>query len=123
LEAQGVGDTSQGTLFLEVLKCFNPAGGEFGTYAGVFTMTAPNGKDSMTGTYSGQNDNGGDAYGFGPFSGELTITSGTGKFANSGGSVRFTSVAGPVTAGPSLNSLVAMAFYSLQGNLEFATDK
>jgi hypothetical protein len=40
-------------------------------------MTAPNGKDSVTGTYSGQGDNAGDFYGFGPFSGELAVTGGT----------------------------------------------
>jgi len=58
IEAQGIGGTSnQGTLFLEVQKCLNPAGGLFGTYAGTFTMTAPNGKDSFTGMYSGKNDN------------------------------------------------------------------
>lgn len=116
IEAQGVGDTSQGPLFFEILKCFNPASG-FGTYTGTFTMTAPNGKDSVTGTYSGQNDNGGDAYGFGPFSGKLMITGGGGKFEGAHGSASFTAVAGPLTAGPSPNTNVLMAFYAVQGNL------
>lgn len=49
------------------------------------TTTAPNRKDSLTWTYSGKNDNGGDFYGFQPFSGTLTITSGTGKFAGARG--------------------------------------
>jgi hypothetical protein len=116
IEAQGVGDTSQGPLYFEVLKCFNPTSG-FGTYAGTFTMTAPNGKDSVTGTYSGQNNNAGDAYGFGPFGGKLTITGGIGKFEGAQGSASFTAVAGPLTAGPSPGTNVLMAFYSVQGNL------
>ncbi len=87
--AQGIANTSRGPLFVEVLKCFNPAGGSFGTYAGTLTTTAPNGKDSLTWAYSGKNDNGGDFYTFGPFSGTLTITGGTGKFVNAHGSARF----------------------------------
>lgn len=117
IEAQGIGKTSLGTLFIEILKCFNPAGGSFGTYAGTFTMTAPNGKDSVTGTYSGQNNNAGDAYGFGPFSGVLTIAGGTGRFAGAKGTANFQATAGPITAGPNLNSGVLMAFYSVHGNL------
>jgi hypothetical protein len=117
IEAQGIGDTSLGTMFGEVLKCFNPAAGSFGTYAGTLTTTAPNGKDSLTWAYSGQNDNAGDFYGFGPFSGTLTITGGTGKFAGAQGSASFTATAGPATAGPSPNSLVLMAFYSVQGKV------
>jgi hypothetical protein len=117
VEAQGIGDTSLGTVFLKILKCFNPAGGSFGTYAGTFTMTAPNGKDSITGSYLGQNDNAGDAYGFGPFSGQWTITAGTGKFEGANGSASFTAVAGPITAGPSSNSNMLTAFYSVQGKL------
>jgi len=112
-EAQGIGGTSnQGTLFLEVQKCLNPAGGLFGTYAGTFTMTAPNGKDSLTGMYSGKNDNAGDAYGFGPFSGKITITGGTGKFEGAQGSARFTAVASPNN----------MAFYSVEGTVSSSTD-
>ena len=122
IEAQGAGDTSQGPLYFEIRKCFNPAGGSFGTYAGTFTMTAPNGKDSLIGTYSGQNDNGGDAYGFGPFSGGLTITGGTGKFGGAQGSASFTAVAGPLTAGPAANTNVLMAFYSVHGNLQLPND-
>src|ERR1700737_1075842 len=80
VEAQGVGDTSLGTLLVEVLKCFNPTAGSFGTYAGTLTTTAPNGKDSVTWAYSGQNDNAGDFYGFGPFRGTLPITGADAKF-------------------------------------------
>jgi hypothetical protein len=123
VEAQGIGDTSLGTMFGEVLKCFNPTAGSFGTYAGTLTTTAPNGKDSVTWAYSGQNDNAGDFYGFGPFSGKLTITGGTGKFDDAQGSASFTAVAGPPTAGPNPNSLVLMAFYSVQGKLGLRDDK
>jgi hypothetical protein len=117
VEAQGIGDTSLGALFGEVLKCFNPAAGSFGTYSGTLTMTAPNGKDSLTWAYSGQNYNAGDFYRFGPFSGKLAITGGTGKFADAQGSASFTATAGPATAGPSPNTLLLMAFYSVQGKL------
>lgn len=85
VEAQGLADTSLGPQFAQVLKCFYPNNPPFGTYAGTLTTTAPNGKDSLTWTYSGKNDNGGDFYGFQPFSGTLTITSGTGKFAGARG--------------------------------------
>jgi hypothetical protein len=123
VDAQGIGDTSLGPLFVEVLKCFNPNGGSFGTYAGTLTTTAPNGKDSLTWTYSGQNDNQGDFYGFQPFSGDLTITGGTGKFKGAHGSASFTANSGPGTAvGPSpFNppiAIVAMAFYSVHGTIE-----
>ncbi len=70
-------------------------------------MTAPNGKDSLTGIDTGKNDNAGDAYNFGPFSGELTITGGTGKFDGAQGSASFTAVASPIN----------MAFYSVEGKL------
>lgn len=117
IEAQGIGDTSLGTMFAVVLKCLNPAVG-FGTYAGTLTTTAPNGKDSLTWAYSGQNDNAGDFYGFGPFSGNLTITGGTGKFESAQGSATFTAVAGPSSPGPTPNSVAGMAFYSIQGKIE-----
>lgn len=114
VEAQGIGDTSKlDTLFFEVQKCANPAGGSFGTYAGTFTMTAPNGKDSLTGTYAGQNTNSRDAYGFLPFSGELTITGGTGKFDDARGRVRFTAVA---------TNKNGTAFYAVEGTVSSRGD-
>jgi hypothetical protein len=123
IEAQGIGDTSLGPMFAKVLKCFNPAGTPFGTYAGSLTTTAPYGKDSLTWAYSGKNDNGGDFYGFGPFSGTLTITGGTGKFEHAQGSATFTAASGPSIAStafpgpPSPFSLAGMAFYSVQGTV------
>jgi hypothetical protein len=117
VDAHGIGETSLGPLVFQILKCFNPAGGSFGTYAGTFTMAAPNGEDSLTGTYSGQNDNAGDAYGFGPFSGKLTVTHATGKFRGAQGSDTFTAQAGPLTVGPNPNTAMLMAFYSVRGNI------
>ena len=125
VEAQGIANTSLGPLFVEVLKCFNPVGGpkQFGTYAGTLTTTAPNRKDSLTWAYSGKNDDGGDFYTFGPFSGTLTITGGTGKFVNAHGSAAFTAASGPsftATAFPgpaSPFSLAGMAFYSVEGTV------
>ncbi len=123
VEAQGIANTSLGPMFVEVLKCFNPAGGSFGTYAGTLTTTAPNGKNSVTWAYSGKNDNGGDFYGFGPFSGTLTVTGGTGKFENAHGSAAFTAASGPsitATAYPGLPSpfsMAGMAFYSVEGTV------
>jgi hypothetical protein len=122
IEAQGIGDTSMGRLFFEVQKCFNPAGGSFGTYAGTFTMTAPNRKDFVTGTYLGKNDSSGDFYGFVPFSGVLTITGGTGKFDVGHGSASFTAVAGPAAPGPSATNYMLTAFYSVQGKLGLRGD-
>jgi len=125
VEAQGIANTSLGPLFVEVLKCYNPVGGpqQLGTYAGTLTTTAPNKKDSLTWAYSGQNDNGGDFYTFGPFSGTLTITGGTGKFANAHGSAAFTAASGPSFTAtafpgpPSPFSMAGMAFYSVEGTV------
>jgi hypothetical protein len=123
VEAQGIADTSLGPLFAQVLKCFNPNDGPFGTYSGTLTTTAPNGKDSLTWAYSGKNDNGGDFYGFQPFSGTLTITSGTGKFVGAHGSASFTAAGPPtLTAGPSPIQLAGTAFYYVQGQLELTSD-
>jgi hypothetical protein len=119
VEAKGIGDTSLGRLFLVVLKCFNLADG---TYKGTFTMTAANGKDSVTGNYSGRNDTLPDFYGFVPFSGDLTITGATGKFDGALGTASFTAQAGPLTPGPSPNTLVLMAFYEVHGKLELRDD-
>ena len=119
VEAQGIADSSLGPLFAQVLKCFYPSDPPFGTYAGTLTTTAPNGKDSLTWAYSGKNDNGGDFYGFQPFSGTLAITGGTGKFMGAHGSASFTAAGPPAfTAGPSPIQLAGTAFYYVQGQLE-----
>jgi hypothetical protein len=109
IEAQGIGDASkQGTFFLKIQKCLNPAASTFGSYQGVFTMTAPNGKDTLTGTYIGKNTAGGNAYGFGSFNGDLKITGGTGKFDEAYGHLHFTAVAGSNTGA---------AFYAVEGEV------
>jgi hypothetical protein len=121
VDAQGIGGTSLGTVFVEILKCATPptVKAPYGAYSGTLTTrtNAPNGNDSVAWAYSGQNDNAGDAYGFGPFSGKLTITGGTGKFEGAQGSASFTANSGPLTPGPTANSGMAMAFYSIQGKL------
>ena len=123
IEAQGLADSTLGPLFAQVLKCFDPNGAPFGTYAGTLTTTAPNGKDSLTWAYSGKNDNAGDFYGFQPFSGTLTVTSGTGKFAGTHGSATFTAAGPPTfTAGPSPILVAGTAFYYVQGRLQITSD-
>jgi hypothetical protein len=111
IEAQGVGDTAkQGSLFFEVQKCFDPTASTFASYKGIFTMTSPNGKDSLTGTYTGKNTGGGDAYGFGRFSGDLKITDGTGKFCDARGHAQFTAVGSGVAAH-------GTAYYAVDGTV------
>jgi|SRR5215471_756973 len=123
VKAQGLADSSLGPLFAEVLKCWNPNGAPFGTYAGTLTTTAPNGKDALTWAYSGKNDDAADFYGFQPFSGTLAITSGTGKFAGAHGSASFTAAGPPTfTAGPSPIQFAGTAFYYVQGRLELTRD-
>src|SRR5580704_19169198 len=131
VEAQGIANTSLGPLFVEVLKCFNLVGGpqQVGTYAGTLTTTAPNRRDSLTWAYSGQNDGtAGDFYGFGPFSGRLTITGATGKFRNAHGSATFTAASGPSFTAtaypgpPSPFSMAGMAFYSVEGTVSSRAD-
>lgn len=108
IEAQGIGDTTRlGTLFLKIQKCANPAASSFGSYEGTFTLTAPNGKDSLTGIYTGKNTSAGDAYGFGPFSGEWKITGGRGRFDDARGHARFTAI----------YSGNGAAFYAVEGTV------
>lgn len=124
VEAQGLADTSLGPLFAQVLKCFYPNEPPSGTYAGTLTTTSPNGKDSVTWAYTGKNDNAGDFYGFQPFSGTLTVTGGTGKFAGMHGSASFTAAGPPGwAAGPSPIQLAGTAFYYIQGRLGITSDK
>jgi hypothetical protein len=124
VEAQGIGDTSLGTQFIEVLKCFDPNGfGGLGSYTGTLTTTAPNGKDSLTWAYSGQNTTLADFYGFGPFDGTLTIAGGMGKFEGAHGRASFTAASGPTfTAGPSPIQYAGTAFYSVHGKVVLPAD-
>ena len=69
---------------------FLPEQFPLGTYAGTMTLSLTPPVDSsecacaptdvLTLTYYGRNDDGGDFYGFQPFSGKLTVESGVGKF-------------------------------------------
>ena len=126
VEAQGIGHTSQGKMFIEVLKCYKPGEGKYGSYAGFFQMTAPEGTDSVVGTYSGQNSDygpNGDSLGFGPFRGTLTVKEGTGKFDGAKGNFSFTALSGPGSPGPTPNSVVGSAFYSVEGQLEVRDER
>jgi hypothetical protein len=124
IEAQGIGDTSLGPLFAKVLKCFYPDKPPYGTYVGTLSTTAPNGSDSLTWEYSGQNDNGGDFYGFGPFSGKLTVKGGAGKFKGARGDATFTAASGPSipasgyrATAPSSFNIQGTAFYYILGTI------
>jgi len=111
VEAHGIGDTAQlGSLFLDVAKCYMPAAGLYGGYAGSFTPRVPNSKDTVTGTYTGSNDpyTGYFPNVFGPFHGTLTINGGTGRFEGAKGSVSFTAISGG-----------NVAYYFLDGNVSF----
>jgi hypothetical protein len=125
VEAQGLADTSLGPLFAKVLKCASPTP-PYGTYSGTLTLsTTPpsvlaSPKDYLALAYSGKNDDGGDFYGFGPFSGTLTVTNGFGKFQGARGAVTFIATGGPSipAAAPSPYSNTGIAFYSLQGTID-----
>jgi hypothetical protein len=109
IHAEGIGDTGKlGTMFFKIEKCLDPTKSEFGSYEGIFTMTAPNGKDSLTGTYTGKNTNAGNIYNFGPFSGDLNITGGTGRFDDAKGRAHFTAIADNATA---------TAYYAVEGHV------
>ena len=138
VEAQGIAETTLGPLFAKVLKCFNPTPSPpkapYGTYAGTMTLSVtppvtppsviPLPKDILTLVYSGQNDDGGDFYGFQPFSGKLTVKSGAGKFQGAQGAIAFIAQSGPFVAASLFGattspfSMTGNAFYDLQGTIE-----
>jgi hypothetical protein len=134
VEAQGIAQTTLGPFFAKVLKCFYPNNSPYGTYAGTMTLSltppetppsviAPP-KDVLTLTYAGKNDDGGDFYGFQPFSGKLTVESGTGKFQGAQGAVTFVAQSGPSLVGAEFGATVSPfsvtgnAFYSFQGTVK-----
>ena len=94
VEAHGIGNSTGalGTMFLTIRKCYNYLAG---TYDGTFTLSSPDCRDTVTGTYAGSDD----AYTgdfpavFFPFHGVLTATAGTGKFREAKGSLKFTAIA------------------------------
>ena len=109
IEAQGIGNStgSLGTMFLTVRKCYNYVEG---TYDGTFTLTSPDGRDSVTGTYAGSDDvyAGEFTSRFFPFHGVLTATGGTGKFRNATGSLKFTAMAAATDAASGI------AYYAIE---------
>jgi hypothetical protein len=134
VDAQGIAQTTLGPLFAKVLKCFNPNSTKFGGYAGTLTLSVtppvtqpsliPPPTDILTLTYSGQNTDAGDFYGFEPFKGKLTVVSGAGKFQGAQGTLTFIAQSGPsfvaTELGGSAGNPVAFAgnaFYLLQGTI------
>lgn len=122
VEAQGVGNTSQGPLYFEVLKCFNLAGGSFGTYAGRFAMTAPTERICCPVPIPART-----------ITQEMRMASARlvvswrspaelGNSLPAHGSATFTAVAGPFTPCPTANAGMLMAFYSIRGNLTLPND-
>jgi hypothetical protein len=63
-------------------------------------------------------------YGFGPFSGKLTVESGAGKFQGAQGTITFTASSGPSVVAaefgvaPSPFAWTGNAFYLLQGTID-----
>ena len=137
VEAQGLAQTTLGPLFAKVLKCANPNAAPdapYGTYAGTLTLSvappvtppsviAPP-EDVLTLTYTGRNDDGGDFYGFEPFSGKLTVESGTGKFQGAQGTLTFIAAGGPTVAATEFGATTSPfgatgnAFYLFQGTIQ-----
>ena len=112
VEARGIGNSTGalGTAILTIAKCWNYVDG---TYAGSFTLSSPDGRDTVTGTYAGADDPCAECFPgvFFPFHGVLTATTGTGKFRGAKGSMTFTALA--VGTGPTSG----IAYYAIEGNV------
>ena len=93
-------------MFLKIQKCFDPAAGPFVNYVGIFTLTAPNGKDSLTGTYTGKNTKSGGRIRLQYLQWRSEDHGGNRQFDNAQGHARFTAV------GHGSN---ATAFYAVEG--------
>jgi len=107
VEAHGIGNSTGalGTMFLTIRKCYDYMAG---TYDGSFTLSSPDSRDTVTGTYVGSDDAPvGDIPGvFFPFHGVLTATAGTGKFRGAKGSLNFTAIAAN-----------GIAYYAIEANV------
>jgi hypothetical protein len=102
--ANGIGFLSNvGNSSFQLQKTLDATSG-VPLYAGTFTITAVSG-DTLTGTYNGVGAKP-DSGGYGPFSGVLTVTGGTGRFAGASGSVAFTAFS---------NGGTGQAVYSFKG--------
>ena len=113
IEAQGLGNVEGvGPLFLTIKKCYTFSDG---TYDGRFTMSAGAGH-ALTGRYEGIQGPL-DGNGFGPFSGVLTVTGGTGRFRHVRARLTFEAVAGPDSSGAVAGTLTGTAFYLVRGSV------
>ena len=87
VSANGIGNLSNvGNLSFQLQKTLDFTA-TIPTMVGTFTITAANG-DTVTGTYGGVITVP-DSNGFAAFSGQITVTSGTGRFQGASGSVSF----------------------------------
>jgi len=87
VSANGIGNLSNvGNLSFQLQKTLDFTA-TIPTMVGTFTITAANG-DTFTGTYGGV-ITAPDSNGFAAFSGQITVTSGTGRFQGASGSVSF----------------------------------
>ena len=108
ISANGIGKlTNVGNFSFQLQKTLDTTG-KVPTFSGTFTMTAENG-DTLTGTYAGVTS-GADSNGFGTFSGQLTVTGGTGRFQTVSGFIPFSALSYS-------NSGVGQAAYSFKGVL------
>ena len=108
ISANGIGNlTNVGNFSFQLQKTLDTTG-KVPTFSGTFTITAENG-DTLTGTYAGVTS-GADSAGFGTFSGQLTVTGGTGRFQSASGFIPFSALAYS-------SSGVGQAAYSFRGVL------
>ncbi len=108
ISANGIGNlTNVGNLSFQLQKTLDTTG-KVPTFSGTFTITAEN-SDTLTGTYAGVTS-GADSSGFGTFSGQITVTGGTGRFQGASGFVPFSALAYS-------NAGVGQAVYSFKGVL------
>jgi hypothetical protein len=106
ISANGIGNlTNVGNLSFQLQKTLDTTG-KVPLFSGTFTITALNG-DTLTGTYAAVGA-APDAGGFGTFSGQITVTGGTGRFQSASGIVPFSALA---------NGGLGQAAYSFKGFL------
>lgn len=106
ISANGIGNlTNVGNLSFQLQKTLDTTG-KVPLFSGTFTITAVNG-DTLTGTYAAVGA-APDAGGFGTFSGQITVTGGTGRFQSASGIVPFSALA---------NGGLGQAAYSFKGFL------
>jgi PEP-CTERM motif len=106
ISANGIGNlTNVGNLSFQLQKTLDTTG-KVPLFSGTFTITAVNG-DTLTGTYAAVGA-APDAGGFGTFSGQITVTGGTGRFQSASGIVPFSAIA---------NGGLGQAAYSFKGFL------